>query len=188
SAAGAAADRQSVGRRFSSGSGNAGRGRPRGWGGRRGHERLAAAVSPAVDEGGLLGVTPHRLALHRLALPVLFIAAFLLPLAGLGVRQAIRSNANDVRDWVPSHYIETRDYRWFRQHFGNEDFVVVSWPGCKIGDPQLDQFATRLRERNELSEERGQVAPFRRITTGSELISQMTAEPVSLNRDRVIAR
>jgi hypothetical protein len=43
------------------------------------------------------------------------------PLAGLGVRQAIRSNANDVRDWLPAHYAETRDYRWFRQYFGNED-------------------------------------------------------------------
>ncbi|HEY2410693.1 MAG TPA: MMPL family transporter [Pirellulaceae bacterium] len=112
----------------------------------------------------------------------------LLPLVGFGVVRAIRSNANDVRDWVPGHYAETRDYRWFRQHFGNEDFVVVSWPGCTLGDPQLAQFAIRLRERNDLYEQRGAGAPFRRVTTGSELVAQMTAEPVSLNRDRVISR
>ena len=125
---------------------------------------------------------------HRSALWLLLGAVLLLPLVGFGVVRAIRSNANDVRDWVPGHYAETRDYRWFRHHFGNEDFVVVSWPGCTIGDPQLAQFAIRLRERNELCEQRGAGAPFRRVTTGSELVAQMTAEPVSLNRDRVISR
>jgi uncharacterized protein len=128
-------------------------------------------------------VTPHRLALW-----VLLIGAFLLPLAGLGVRQAIRSNANDFRDWVPAQYAETRDYRWFRQYFGNEDFVVVSWPDCTLDDKRLAQFAGRLRERNNLHEQRGEPQPFRRVTTGSELVAQMTAEPVSLDRDRVISR
>ena len=112
----------------------------------------------------------------------------LLPLAGLGAREAIRSNANDVRDWVPAHYAETRDYRWFRQYFGNEDFVVVSWPGCTLDDERLAQLAKRLRERNQLHEQRGEPAPFRRVATGSELVAQMTAEPVSLDRDRVISR
>jgi predicted RND superfamily exporter protein len=115
-------------------------------------------------------------------------AVLLSPLVGFGVVRAIRSNANDVRDWVPGHYPETRDYRWFRQHFGNEDFVVVSWQGCTLGDPQLAQFAIRLRQRNDFCEQQGAIAPFRRITTGSELVAQMTAEPVSLNRDRVISR
>ncbi len=124
----------------------------------------------------------------RWALSVLLIAAFLLPMAGLGARQAIRSNANDVRDWVPSHYTETRDYRWFREHFGNEDFIVVSWPGCTLEDERLALLAERLRECNELHLRRGEPTPFRRISTGSELVAQMTAEPVKLDRERVISR
>jgi predicted RND superfamily exporter protein len=112
----------------------------------------------------------------------------LLPVAGFGVREAIRSNANDVRDYVPAHYAETREYRWFCQHFGSEEFVVVSWPGCKLADEQLARLAVRLRERNDLFEQRIGVAPFRRVTTGSELVAQMTAEPVSLSRERVISR
>jgi uncharacterized protein len=130
-----------------------------------------------------LGVIPSRWALW-----VLLIGVFLLPVAGLGVRQAIRSNANDVRDWVPSHYSETRDYRWFRQHFGNEDFIVASWPGCTLDDERLALLAKGLRERNELHVQHGEPTPFRRISTGSELVAQMTAEPVSLDRDRVISR
>jgi predicted RND superfamily exporter protein len=119
---------------------------------------------------------------------VLLIAAFALPIVALGALRAIRSNANDVRDWVPAHYTETRDYRWFREHFGNEDFVVVSWPGCWLDDERLGRLQTRLHERNQLQEQRGAVPPFRRVTTGSELVAQMTAEPISLDRDAAISR
>lgn len=125
---------------------------------------------------------------QRSALLVLLIAAFLLPIVGLGVVKAIRSNANDVRDWLPGHYDETRDYQWFRQHFGNEDFVVVSWPGCRLDDETLARFATRLRERNLLQEQRGATPPFRQVTTGSELLAQITAEPINLERDKAIIR
>lgn len=125
---------------------------------------------------------------QRSALVVLLVSAFLLPLVGLGVVQAIRSNANDLRDWLPAHYDETRDYQWFRQHFGNEDFVVVSWPGCHLNDETLARFATRLRERNQLQGQRGSVPPFRQVTTGSELLAQMTDEPINLDRDKAVSR
>jgi uncharacterized protein len=125
---------------------------------------------------------------HRSALWVLLVGAMVLPLAGLGVREAIRSNANDVRDWLPKHYAETRDYRWFQENFGNEDFVVVSWPGCTLDDARLGRLAERLRQRNQLRDLRGQAPLFRRVTTGSELIAQMTAEPVSLDRNGVMSR
>jgi predicted RND superfamily exporter protein len=118
----------------------------------------------------------------------LILGTFLLPLVGLGARQAIRSNANDLRDWVPAHYAETQDYRWFRRHFGNEDFVVVSWPGCTLADSRLARLAARLRESSELHKLRGEASPFRRVTTGGELVGQMTAEPISLDRQLVISR
>src|SRR5688572_4344610 len=102
--------------------------------------------------------------------------------AGLAVVQAIRSNANDVRDWVPAHYAETRDYRWFNQYFGDEDFVVVSWPGCTLEDPRLSQLASHLRERN-LFREQKEFVPFRRVTTGSELLERMIDEPLELTRE-----
>lgn len=124
----------------------------------------------------------------RTAFAVVLLAVFLLPLTGLGVRTAIRSNANDVRDWLPAHYPETQQYRWFNEQFGSEDFVVVSWPGCTLTDERLDKLAERLRQLSSLSEQRGQGPLFRRVMTGRELIDQMTTEPVNLNRERVISR
>src|SRR5262245_58686784 len=70
----------------------------------------------------------------RLVVPILALAAFTLPLVGIGARQAVKSNANDVRDWLPAHYAETTQFRWFTEHFGSEDFVLVSWTGCTLAD------------------------------------------------------
>jgi predicted RND superfamily exporter protein len=131
-------------------------------------------------------LTPGRQARHK-ALLVVLIAAFLLPIIVLFVQQAIRSNANDVRDWLPAHYAETRQYRWFSSQFGNEDFVVVSWPGCTLDDERLDKVAAELRRRGE-QPTGGGPAPFRRVLTGRELVTQLTSEPASLDRDRVLAR
>lgn len=124
----------------------------------------------------------------RTAFGVLLLAAFLLPLTLLGVRTAIRSNANDVRDWLPAHYAETQQYRWFNEQFGSEDFVVVSWPGCTLADERLDKLAERLRQRSILSEQRGSGPLFRRVMTGRELVEQLTTEPVNLDRERIVSR
>lgn len=119
---------------------------------------------------------------------VVLAAALLIAPAGWAVVLAVRSNANDVRDWVPAHYAETRDYRWFREYFGNEDFVVVSWPGCTLDDPRLARLAEQLRERNEQRAQRGEFTPFRRVATGQELVARMTDEPLYLEREEAIAR
>jgi predicted RND superfamily exporter protein len=119
---------------------------------------------------------------------VLLVALVLLPLTVLGVRTAIRSNANDVRDWLPAHYEETRQYEWFHRHFGSEEFVIVSWPGCTLEDVRLDRLAERLRARSKQSDESAIGGIFRRVTTGRELVEQLTSEPLELKRSLVIER
>jgi predicted RND superfamily exporter protein len=125
---------------------------------------------------------------RRSALIVLVAALFLAPVTFNLVRRAVRSNANDLRDWLPAHYEQTQQYRWFREHFGSEDFIVVSWPGCTLYDERLDQMAARLRQRNELLAAKGQNAPFTRVSTGREVVAQLTGEPSSLKKATVISR
>ena len=71
-----------------------------------------------------------------------------MPLIAWGVHRAILSNSNDVRDWLPAEYAETQEYQRFTQHFGVQDFIVASWPGCTLTDQRLDEFARVLAERN----------------------------------------
>jgi uncharacterized protein len=124
----------------------------------------------------------------RLVVPILALAAFTLPLVGIGARQAVRSNANDVRDWLPAHYQETQQFRLFLQHFGSEDFILVSWPGCTLDDERLDHYAKWLDDRAGKRVAHDEPAYIARVTTGRELVAQLTAEPINLSRREAISR
>jgi predicted RND superfamily exporter protein len=130
----------------------------------------------------------HLLGSRRTAVVVLLIGAAILPLVLIGVRQAIRSNANDVRDWLPAQYTETQQYRWFNSQFGSEDFVVVSWPGCTLDDERLDRLAKELRDQSAAHTADGGEALYRRVTTGRELVKQLTREPVGVSPERAASR
>ena len=54
------------------------------------------------------------------------------------------SNDNKVEDWLPKEYPETQDLRWFKQHFENETFILVSWEGCTLADPRLELLQNKL--------------------------------------------
>src|SRR5262245_65670473 len=111
---------------------------------------------------------------RRAALIVIVLAACLLPAVAISVQRAIRSNANDVRDWLPAHYHETRQYREFLTHFGSEDFVVFSWPGCTLDDPRLDGLAEQLRQRNLTRTSQGTPVLLRGTLTGRPLAGHWT--------------
>jgi uncharacterized protein len=124
----------------------------------------------------------------RLIVPILALAAFTLPLVGIGARRAVKSNANDVRDWLPADYPETQQFRWFQKNFGSEDFILVSWPGCTLADERLDQYANWVADRAAGRKEDGESALFARVTTGRQLVSQLTSEPIHLSRREAISR
>src|SRR5262245_42631508 len=46
---------------------------------------------------------------------------------------------NDVKDWLPKEFDETKDLEEFRQYFLSEQFVLVSWDGC-YGNDQDERF------------------------------------------------
>jgi predicted RND superfamily exporter protein len=81
---------------------------------------------------------------ERWSLLILTVAVMLLPLIFMGARRALRSNRNDVREWLPSDFPQTAVHRWFRQHFPHEQFVLISWEGCTLDDPRLDRMVQRL--------------------------------------------
>ncbi len=56
--------------------------------------------------------------------------------------KAILSNTNKVEDWLPRDFPETKTLEWFRESFGGQTFVVISWPGCVLGGNPDDPLAT----------------------------------------------
>ena len=91
----------------------------------------------------------------RWSLLIVAIFALLTPLLLFGAYRAVRSNTNQVSDWLPESFNETVELAWYREHFVGDQFVVLSWDGCEIdagaesvemlsADPRIDQLATLL--------------------------------------------
>ena len=66
----------------------------------------------------------------RYGLILLMVVFFFAPFGLRGARLAVQRMKNDVKDWLPADFAETRELDWFRAHFLGEQFVVVSWEGC----------------------------------------------------------
>jgi predicted RND superfamily exporter protein len=123
----------------------------------------------------------------RYGFRIVLVAVFLLPIIALGARTAMRSNSNDVREWLPKEYGETAVYAWFQQHFGNEEFIVATWEGCTVEDDRLELLSRKLGNVAEL-EEPGQPKIFKRVITGRSLIEELSKPPLSLTVDEVRKR
>jgi len=123
---------------------------------------------------------------RRHAIHILAIALFSLPITGLGAIRAVSQNANDVRDWLPRDYPETKEYAWFQKYFGSEEFVAISWEGCTLNDPRLDRAAASLKHLPAPSDSGGRYL-LKRVITGKEILEElMTA--LNLSRSRAESR
>ena len=80
----------------------------------------------------------------RFGLAILVGVVFVLPLSMVGSQMALRSNRNDVKEWLPSSFQETADFEWFRRYFFNDTFILSSWDGCTLQDERLQTFSSKL--------------------------------------------
>lgn len=82
---------------------------------------------------------------RTLPLAGLLASLLTLPLLGYWAAQA-EFGTPVVQDWLPKSAEAIRDYEVFRERFGEDQFLVVSWPGCNWDDPRQTLFASRLEE------------------------------------------
>lgn len=81
----------------------------------------------------------------RAALPILMIVFFFVPFALRGARVSVQTMKNDVRDWLPSTFAETREMNWFWKHFLGERFIIASWDGCTADDESYRLMLRKLK-------------------------------------------
>jgi predicted RND superfamily exporter protein len=84
----------------------------------------------------------------NVAVVILCAVLFLTPFALRGARMSLSRMENNVKDWLPSDFPETKDLEWFGRHFNGEQFVLATWPGCTEDAPLLNLFVKKLK--NEL--------------------------------------
>lgn len=127
---------------------------------------------------------------ERFALPILVVAMFLLPLVARGARQSLLSNRNDVSQWLPAGYKETKEFREFRQHFAEEQFVLVSWDGCTMDDHRLEVFTKKIERmiKDGVETPKGTEFLFHEITTGPRLVARLSNGNYPIPADEVVER
>ncbi|MDO4586049.1 MAG: MMPL family transporter [Planctomycetia bacterium] len=108
----------------------------------------------------------------KYAFRILFIVVFLLAFVWMGTKKTIQSNSNSVEDWLPEQFQQTRDYRWFLEHFPFESYVVVSWEGCTLDDDKLELFAQKLVPEQTIDN-------FSLLTATPNLKAELNLEAVS---------
>jgi len=69
---------------------------------------------------------------------VLLLSVACIPVAFYGAGLAVQSNVNKVEDWLPKSYRETDELSRFRKNFPSDQFIIVSWDGCQLGEDPSD--------------------------------------------------
>jgi hypothetical protein len=125
---------------------------------------------------------------QRHSVGIMAILVFLLPMVVVGAIKAKSNNRNDVKGWLPAEYPETRTYRFFRQNFQGEEFILVSWEGCTMADARLEMLARKLLPPPEEASRIERPLYFKAAQTGPRAVERMCREPLSLDREEAIAR
>ncbi|TWT38751.1 efflux RND transporter permease subunit [Blastopirellula retiformator] len=85
----------------------------------------------------------------------------------IGILQ-IKTNIEDVMQWLPDHSEERDLYEELVAQFGVDDFLVATWDGCTVEDPRLTLVQRRLQQEDDL----GLIA---RTVSGGDLIEDAAA-------------
>lgn len=130
---------------------------------------------------------------------ILVVTLLFVPLAFFAAGKAVESNVNKIEDWLPKKFQETAELDWFRANFPTDQFIVVSWDGCKLGeaskdggdDPRIARLTSLLMPRED-APETDDVRDARRyiksVMSGREMLNQLTNPPVNLDYQQAINR
>ena len=122
---------------------------------------------------------------------IMLALVFLAPFISRGARLAIETNNNNVRDWLPPTFAESADLAWFQAHFPGEQFALVSWDGCTLGNTQKLDFLARLLQPTSLDpteDEKDTARLFKDVITGPGMIEKATSPPSSFSYGEALDR
>jgi uncharacterized protein len=135
---------------------------------------------------------------------IILVASLLcVPFVFFGAGKAVQSNVNKVEDWLPKSFAETTELTWFRANFPTDQFIVLSWEGCRLGsdpslpdaepdDPRIERVAQLLQPSQEASDDDQDVREARQfiksVTTGRAMLDQLTSAPSNLPYELSVER
>ncbi|MFM7058768.1 MAG: efflux RND transporter permease subunit [Planctomycetota bacterium] len=104
--------------------------------------------------------------------------AFLLPLMAWSLSHL--DLENDVAGWLPQDDEQSQLLTWHQELFPDEDRILVSWEGCSITDPRIDEFSANLAGSFATGEREGGSPLVESVTRPADLLRRMRDQQVSL--------
>ena len=92
----------------------------------------------------------------------------------------IQSNTEDVLQWLPDQSEARSDYDFFESKFGSDDFLIVTWEDCRLGDERLSRFTEFLRIQDS-------TGLIQKVTNGTEIFERLARE-LDFSRRQILGR
>ena len=105
---------------------------------------------------------------------ILCLSLFAVPLIVMGSIKSLKVQANDVRQWLPSGFEEAEVYDEFVHRFGIDEMMAISWKGCTLDDPRVEDFQAAL----ESAKGKEGDLLFSRVVSGPHILDQIQAASV----------
>lgn len=118
----------------------------------------------------------------------MLVLAALYPLILWGMIDAFANANNNIHQWLPKNFEETKTYDAFCEVFGTDDFVLASWDGCTLEDPRLEQFASEVVPPAGSQSEAEETKWFQKVWTGPRVLETLTNDPFNLSWNEAVRR
>ena len=119
---------------------------------------------------------------QRLVLIFFFIVLFGFII--FGANEARKNASNNVVDWLPTRFEETKTFLEYIALFFEGELLMVSWEGCELEDPKQEEMVAFLTT-NAVP---GAPAYYDRAFTTVQVLDEMTADPVNLTQAQALER
>ncbi|MCA9200505.1 MAG: MMPL family transporter, partial [Planctomycetales bacterium] len=104
-------------------------------------------------------------------------AVLLMPAVGFEAAKALKGAVNVPLEWASADDPVQKRYHEFVQAFGSGDILLVSWNGCHVDLPELDQVVADLHSNTDFYQAGNWL--FDRIESGRHAVQQLTRSGVT---------
>jgi len=118
----------------------------------------------------------------RLMLIVSFVALF--GALFFGATMARKKAANDVLDWLPEKFEETKIFKNYIDLFHEGELLMVSWDGCQLDDPKQEEMILAL------TTDKATDAPayYGRAFSSVRVLDELMDDPTNLSYEQALKR
>lgn len=117
---------------------------------------------------------------HRVAVLSVLVA---LPFVVTGAQRAIDGMRIAPEKWVSMSHPERREFETFRNRFEGNDVVLISWDGCTVDDPRLQQLEQAILRPDDAELADRHRREIDRVVTGASVLSRLTSVPLNLSSE-----